>query len=55
MEINFVSDNSNTVDTSCLNITFEEENPLQLENTFPMHDEDGKALTQQAVISQLLA
>ena len=36
---------ANTVNTSCFNITFKEENAILLENTFPMYDEDGKTLT----------
>ena len=37
--------NQNTLASSCFDITFEEENPILLENTFPMYDEDGKTLT----------
>lgn len=35
---------ANTLNTSCFDITFEEENAILLQNTFPMHDEDGKKL-----------
>ena len=37
--------NQNTLASSCFDITFEEENSILLENTFPMYDEDGKTLT----------
>ena len=36
---------ANTVNTSCFNITFKEENTILLENTFPMYDKDGQQLT----------
>ena len=37
--------NQNELASSCFDITFEEENSILLENTFPMYDEDGKTLT----------
>ena len=36
---------ANTLNTSCFNITFKEENTILLENTFPMYDKDGQQLT----------
>ena len=33
---------ANTLNTSCFNITFKEENTILLENTFPMYDKDGQ-------------
>ena len=43
--VNLFQTTANTIQTDCFNITFTEENNIELLNTYPMYDEDGSKLT----------
>ena len=43
--VNLFQTTANTLVTDCFNITFTEENNIELLNTYPMYDEDGSKLT----------
>ena len=43
--VNLFQTTANTLVSDCFNITFTEENNIELLNTYPMYDEDGSKLT----------
>ena len=43
--VNLFQTTANTLASDCFNITFTEENNIELLNTYPMYDEDGSKLT----------
>jgi len=44
-QITLTADSTNTITTGCFRVSFEEQNPISLENAFPITKEEGKSLT----------
>ena len=52
--ITLTQETSNTLTTSCFDVTFTEDDNISLQNAYPLYDEDGKKLLKEFAKSRNL-